>query len=149
MKCKKCKSENSVKAGLVKGNQRYKCKSCGCQYVPSGHRGKSEREKLMSIWLYMHGLSFRAIAKFLKVTHKTIYDWVKAFSEENYIKPEPQGESVVVELDEMWHYLHSKKEKFGFGKRIAAIPASSLTGKSADEIMIHFQNFMRDFNAGT
>jgi len=144
MKCKKCESEKCVKAGLIKGEQRYKCKDCGCLYVPTRQHGKSEKDKLTAIWLYMHGLSFRAIAKFSKVSHKTIYDWVKAYALKNYIKPEPKGEAVIVELDEMWHYIHSKKTKSGYGRLIAVIPVNLSTGNAEGEIMLHFQNFIKD-----
>ena len=142
--CKKCGGENHVKAGFVEGEQRYKCKDCGCQFVPTRHRGKPEKDKLLAIWLYLHGLSFRTIAKLLQVTHKSIYDWVKAFAVRNYIKPEPQGEAVIVELDEMWHFLKSKKTKSGYGRLIAAIPANLSTGKSEGVTMPHFQGFMSD-----
>lgn len=39
-KCKKCESNEYVKAGFVKGEQRYKCKKCGCQFVPTRHKGR-------------------------------------------------------------------------------------------------------------
>ena len=61
------------------------------------------------MWLYAHRLSFRAIAKFLNVSDRSIFVWVKKFAENNYTKPVPTGDSVVVELDEMWHFIHSKK----------------------------------------
>jgi transposase len=41
------------------------------------------------------------------------------------------GEAVIIELDEMWHYLHSKKTNYGSGKLIVAIPVNSLTGNVA------------------
>ena len=144
MKCKKCNSDHAVKSGKVKGEQRYKCKDCGCQYVPTRDRGTSEKDKLTSVWLYAHGLSFRTIARFFSVTHKSIHDWVKAYAIDNYTKPEPKGESVVVELDEMWHYLHSKKEKSGYGRLIVAIPVNLSTGNAEGEIMVHFQDFTKD-----
>jgi hypothetical protein len=49
------------------------------------------------------------------------------FAEKVYEKPEPR-EVVVVELDEMWHYLCSKKTNFGYGRLIVEIPVSSLIG---------------------
>ena len=101
MYCKKCGGEKHVKAGFIDGEQRYKCKDCGCKFVPTRHRGKPEKDKLLAVWLYLHGLSFRTIAKLLKVTHKSIYDWVKTFAKANYIKPMPQGSAVIVELDEI------------------------------------------------
>jgi len=77
----------------------------------------------------------------MKVTHKAVYDWVKAFAKENYIKPEPQGESVIVELDEMWYFIGSKKPNSGYGKLIVVIPVNSSTGNVADEIMLHLSDF--------
>jgi len=45
---------------------------------------------------------------------------VRNFALKAYEKPMPQG-PVEVELDEMWHFLRSKKTRFGYGRRIAAI----------------------------
>ena len=108
--CKKCGSQNHVKAWFVKGEQRYKCKDCGCQFVPTKQHGKSESEKLMAAWLYSHGLSFRTIASFFKINVRTVFVWVKTFAQDNYVKPQSHSSGVVVELDEMWHYLGLKKQ---------------------------------------
>ena len=143
-KCKKCGSKNNVKAGFVKGEQRYRCKDCGCQFVPTRHRGKDEGTKLLAVWLYIHGLSFRTIAKLFKVNVRSVFVWVKAFAMKNYIKPQPQSEAVIVELDEMWHYLRSKKDKSGFGRLIVAIPVNLLTGSVEAETMIHLPNSTND-----
>ena len=70
----------NVKAGFVKTEQRYKCKKCGCQFVPIRNKGRSQEEKLMAVWLYSHGLSFRAIAKLLKVSACSVFVWVKQFA---------------------------------------------------------------------
>ena len=146
--CKKCGSEKQVKAGFIQGEQRYKCKECGCKFVPTRHHGKPEKDKLLAVWLYLHGLSFRTIAKFAKVSPKAVHDWVKIFAKQNYQKPEPQGDAVIVELDEMWHYLHSKKENSGFGKLIVAIPINSSTGNAADEIMLHLPSYTKESKTG-
>ena len=143
-KCKRCKSEEYVKAGFVKTEQRYKCKKYGCQFVPTRNKGRSKEEKLMAVWLYSHGLSFRAIAKLLKVSARSVFVWVKQFAEDNYSKPIPQNESVIIELDEMWHFLHSKKDKFGFGKLTVEQQNNSLTGNVGQEILKHLQNCIED-----
>ena len=142
--CKKCGSTNSVRAGYISGEQRYRCKDCGCQYVPTRQRGRPEKDKLLAVWLYLHGLSFRTIARLFRVTPKTVHDWVKAYAKTNYTKPEPTGEAVVVELDEMWHFIHSKKEKSGYGKLIAAIPLNLSTGNVEGEITLHLGGFISD-----
>ena len=142
--CKKCSSATHVKAGFIKGEQRYLCKDCGCKFVPTRQRGASQRQKLTAVWLYAHGLSFRTIAKLFGVNVRSVFVWVKSFAEENYVKPEPQGEAVVIELDEMWHYLWSKKPNSGYGRLIVAIPVSSSTGNAEDVTMLHLQGFTRD-----
>jgi transposase-like protein len=144
MKCKKCDSDRAVKSGFVKGEQRYQCKDCGCQFVPTRAHGRAKKDKTLAVWLYLHGLSFRTIAKLFKVTPKAIYDWVKKYAQENYVKPVPQGELVVIELDEMWHYLQSKKPNSGFGRLIVAIPINSSTGRSEGVTMLHLQDFTGD-----
>jgi transposase-like protein len=127
MVCPKCKSEHSVKNGHHHGKQRYKCKDCKCQFTQEHQRGKSTKIKHWAILLYVNGLSFRAIAKLVGASHKAVYDWVKAFSLATYEKPAPQGE-IVVELDELWHFLKFKKTSSGSGKHIVALPSNSLTG---------------------
>ena len=80
-KCKNCQAREYTKAGFVKGNQPYKFKKCGCQFVPIRQKGKSEQEKLVAIWLCVHVFSFRTIAKFLKICDRYVFVWVKAFTE--------------------------------------------------------------------
>ena len=132
-KCKNCQASEYTKAGIVKGEQRYKCKKCGCQFVPTRQKGRSEQEKLVAVWLYAHGLSFRTIAKLLKVSARSVFVWVKAFAEKNYAKPEPANAEVIIELDEMWHFLGSKKDKFGSGKLTVEQLNSLLTGSVVQE----------------
>jgi transposase-like protein len=138
--CKKCNSKNYVKAGFINKEQRYLCKDCGCKFVPTRQKGKDDKTKLTAVWLYCHGLSFRTIAKLFNVNVKSVFNWVKDFALQNYIKPDPKtaGESVIIlELDEMWHYIKSKKTNAGYGRLIVAIPINSLTGSVEGETLIH------------
>ena len=91
-KCRKCEGERIVKNGHHLGKQRYKCKECGFQFTRETARGKDLETKCLAVILYVNGLSFRAIAKIVHVSHKTVYDWVKAFGIETYEKPKPQGD---------------------------------------------------------
>ena len=144
IKCKKCSSTKAVKAGFLNGNQRYKCKECGCQFQPNRHKGRPESVKRLAVLLYMCGLSMRTISKIVKTDLHAVYRWIKKFSEENYEKPNPPSSEIVVELDEMWHYIKSKKTSSGYGRLIAAIPVNLSTGNVEGETMIHFQNFTDD-----
>jgi hypothetical protein len=44
-------------------------------------------------------------AKLLGVSTPTIQAWLEQFAAAYAQKPEPEGRAVVIELDEMWHYL--------------------------------------------
>ena len=63
----------------------------------------------MAILPYTLGLSFNAIARIYGVATSTVMRWVRNFAEKTYEKPSPR-EAVIIEPDEMWHYLHSKKQ---------------------------------------
>ena len=142
--CKKCGSVSCVKSGFITGEQRYLCKDCGCKFVPTRQRGVDAKTKLTAVWLYSHGLSFRTIAKLFSVNVRSVFVWIKSFAKENYVKPAPQSEAVIVELDEMWHYLHSKKLSSVSVRLIAAIPVNSSTGSVEGGTMVHFQGFTPD-----
>ena len=125
--CPKCQATQTVKNGRHLGRQRYRCKGCGFQFTRSTPRGRPASEKAMAITLYTLGLSLNSIARLFKVTAPAVLRWVRTFAEKTYEKPEPR-EAVVVELDEMWHYLRLKKTNYGYGRLIVALPVSSLTG---------------------
>jgi len=127
MKCRKCGNAYSVKNGQHLGRQRYRCKACGFQFTKESPKGKDLESKCLAVILCLNGLSFRAIAKIVKASHKAVYDWVRKFGIETYEEPKPRGK-IAVELDEMWHFVEAKKTSSGYGKHIVAIQVSSLTG---------------------
>ena len=58
----------------------------------------------MAVTLYTLGLSIRAIARLIGVSPTAVLKWIKTFAKTHYEKPAP-GDAIIVELDEMWHYL--------------------------------------------
>ena len=113
--CPKCQHEKTVKNGTAKGKPRYKCKSCRYQFTRTEPRGKPLWMKLEACLLYMSGLSLNATGTLLGVSAQAVLDWVRDFARANYEKPSP-GSVVVVELDEMWHFIQSKKTSCGSGE---------------------------------
>jgi transposase-like protein len=127
-KCPKCPSAYSSKNGKRNGKQCYVCIECGYQFTLTEYElDRRESMKRIAVALYLVGLSMRTIAKLLSVNASTIMRWIKAFSIENYMKPTPKG-PVIIELDEMWHFINSKKTNSGYGRLIVALPVNSLTG---------------------
>ena len=112
MSCPRCQHPRFVKNGFINAKQRYKCKQCAYQWTTEKtHRGRPFAEKALAVFLYCHGLSMNAIAKILHASPSTILDWIRNFGNEHAKSPEPQETgAVVLELDEMWHYLKKKKQ---------------------------------------
>ena len=111
MNCRKCQSTHFVKNGHINEKQRYKCKKCDYQWTENHkHRGRPLAERAFAVFLYCHGLSMNAISKMLDTAPSTILKWIRNFSNQHAHPPEPQTDAVVLELDEMWHYLKKKKQ---------------------------------------
>ena len=131
MKCIKCGSEKIVKNGSKNGARYYKCKDCGAQFNESTRNTETAQRRAVA--LYCFGLSLRTIGTMLNFSNVAILKWVREFAKAHYEKPIPKGE-IILELDEMWHFLGSKKTSCGFGKLIVEQLDSLLTGNA--EIVI-------------
>jgi transposase-like protein len=116
MQCPKCGLLENVKAGFNAGKQRYKCKKCGCHFTRSTPKGEPPEKKRQAVQLYLEGLGFRAIGRFLNVSHVTVQDWVarKAESLETLVPLYP-ARAELLELDEMHHYIGKKRTQSGYG----------------------------------
>jgi transposase len=129
--CKRCESTEQVKNGLMRGKQRYLCKACGLTFTDTPARGKPLAMKAAAVLLYVSGLSMNRTAKLLGVSTPTVQAWLEQFASAYAQKPEPQGRAVVIELDEMWHYLKKSPSRSGSGKLGIVLQASWWTGSAA------------------
>src|SRR4051794_40659058 len=107
LRCKGCGSGEHVKNGFMRGKQRYRCKACGLNFTDTPPRGMPLRVKVEAVLPYLSGLSMNRTAKPLGVSTPSVQAWIERFAEVYARKPEPEpeGRAVVVELDEMWHFL--------------------------------------------
>lgn len=123
--CPKCGSEKCVKDGIVKERQRYRCILCNFRHTVQ-YRGKGPDVKRQALDLYLEGLGFCSIGRFLKCSHVTVYNWIKAFGE---AAEEIRSESTleVVEIDEMHTYISSKKTTAGSGLWLVGMEKDSST----------------------
>jgi transposase-like protein len=131
LRCKGCGSEAHVKNGFMRGKQRYRCKACGLNFTDTPSRGMPLAVKVTAVLLYVSGLSMNRTAKLLGVSTPTVQDWIERFAQAYAQKPEPEGRALVVELDEMWHYLKKSLTSSGSGRLGIVLRASSSTGSWA------------------
>ena len=116
--CKRCHGTDYVKRGTVRNLQRYQCKACGCNFTNTPPRGKPPAMKALALMLYAMGnMSFCSIARLLGVSDVAVLNWVR---NEARRLPEPAvtAETVVITLDEMWHFLKKRLASSGFGARM-------------------------------
>jgi len=110
MKCSKCLCEESVKSGIIKGKQRYKCKGCGRNYtVELKSTAKPQFLKKQALHLYLEGLGFRSIERFLGVSNVSVLNWIRSFGKGVEKLNSDSKEIEMVEVDEMHSYIGSKK----------------------------------------
>ncbi|MDD4522400.1 MAG: IS1 family transposase [Methanosarcina sp.] len=115
MNCPRCNSSTHKKNGIVFGRQRYKCYDCGYNYtIEVKSTASSPSVKRQALHLYLEGLGFRSIGRFLGVSHVSVQKWIKKFGQEvEDLKSE--NEISIVEMDEMHTYIGNKKNIVGSG----------------------------------
>ena len=127
MNCPKCKSNHSRKDGIVKGKQRFKCKDCNHRFtVGLKSTAHPESAKRQALELYLEGLGFRSIGRFLGISHVSVYNWIKGFGQ--HVEKIKSEQSIkVVELDEMHTYISQKKIIAGSGLLLIEMGKNSST----------------------
>jgi transposase len=131
LRCKRCGSEEQVKNGLMRAKQRYLCKGCGLNFTDTPARGKPLAMKVAAVLLHVSGLSMNRTAKLLGVSTSTVQAWLEQFAAAYAQKPEPEGRAVVIELDEMWHFLKKSQSRSGSGRLGIVLQGSWWTGNAA------------------
>ena len=108
MKCKYCKSENTIKYGKSNGKQCYYCKDCNHKFVDNGKFVKMRTKKeviVAALDLYFEGLSVRKVKRQLgnilkvDVSQMAIWKWVVKYSElaKKFV------DSIKLEIEGDWH----------------------------------------------
>jgi len=126
MKCPRCKGDNFVKNGIIKGQQRYRCKSCGLNYsVEFKSTATRDYTRRFALMLYLEGLGFHSIGRLLHVSHVSVIKWVRRYGKqlEELKNDKPVN---VVEMDELHTYIGSKKATAGYGLQLIERQESTL-----------------------
>ena len=106
---------------------------CGYNYsVEMKSTASSTSVKRQALQLYLEGLGFRSIGRFLGVSHVSVQNWIKKFGQDlENLKSE--NEISIVELDEMHTYIGNKKNIAGSGLLLIELGKSSSTALLAVE----------------
>lgn len=142
MKCLKCFGVNVCKNGKMQGMQRYKCKDCNYNYT-KGRNSKDKFLKRFALELYLEGLGFRSVGRLLKVSHVSIFNWIKKYGK-NLDLLQNNHDIYVTELDEMHSYIGSKKTLAGSGLLLIDMQKNSSTSLLAIDQQKLGKNFGKE-----
>src|SRR5512143_995861 len=112
--CPYCGCDRWIKNGSTRGVPKWKGKGCGRQTSLRGDQVATDRQKdrarSEAVLLYLSGLSLNAIAILKSVVPSTILRWVRQCAEERAAKPLPgPGGGIVMEIDELWHFVGKQR----------------------------------------
>ena len=130
IKCKNCQSAETTKNGKARNKQRYKCKSCGYNFVEGhAHYGeKKQAKKAIVVMLYALGKgSYRGLGHIFGISNGTVQNWVK---EAERTLPEGELSEAIteIEFDEMWHYIGKKNGSCGSSRQLTEPLSEQLRG---------------------
>lgn len=141
MRCFYCHSDNKVKAGFVKGKQRYKCKECKSLFtVEQKSTAYTKDVKRLALQLYLEGNCFNAIGRILGVSHVGVLKWIKKYGKQAEALRSDQS-IAIVEIDEMHSYIRRKKTISGYGLLLIDMEKGSSTlcwGKGIERPVKHY-----------
>jgi len=108
--CPKCKTEEINKSGLVRGRQRYLCKSCN-YYFSVMKEGKNidTYYVIKALQLYIEGVSLREIERLIGVSHVSVMNWVKKYHISAPENLEYHPTYKILRHDEMIAYLSARE----------------------------------------
>lgn len=114
--CPHCNHLKFVKNGKPKGIQRYKCKSCGHNFIGSTGtafqwiRNKEKFESYKAIMLEEGFVSLKQMAKRVGISHQTAFDWRHKIL--STLRPKGGCFENITEMDDVW-FLYSQKGRKG------------------------------------
>jgi insertion element IS1 protein InsB len=115
--CPKCTHPHVVNAGMARGNQRWLCRGCGYQFMRATPRRRPLWQKALAVFLYCRGVSMNALGKMFGVCASSVRQWIRRFAMEHSAKPEAVRNAIILEVDEMWHFL-KKRHKLWIWKAL-------------------------------
>ena len=136
--CKNCHSQEVIKNGFIRSKQRYRCKTCGYNFVSGDERTNPQTavKRAFAVILYVVGqASYRSIAQLFDVSISTVSNWLTSeigWSNTSQIPPNCSE----LEFDEMQNFISSRRTSAELTKQFLVQPVESLSGLSVIVMLI-------------
>jgi len=146
--CTTCGSNKSVKNGTSRhGHQRYRCNQCGATFGELDRRRVDDSLKEQALRHYAEGVGQRVTERLLGVSHNSVMNWVKQEVAGKALAKIDPSAITYVEADELWSYVSEKKEIFGSGGLLIALPEKYSGGLWAVATPLQPASWVRRFLA--
>ena len=136
--CKNCGSQEITKNGFIRSKQRYRCKTCGYNFVPGDERANPQTvvKRAFAVILYILGrVSYRSIAQLFDVSTTTVSNWLTGEAvllDTSQIPPNCRE----LESDEMQNFISSRTANAGLTQQFLVEPVESVSGLSVIVMLI-------------
>ena len=135
--CTHCGAANPTKAGHIRGHQRYKSTACERHFTDAPKRAKSAATKAFAISMHtLCNASLGMIGKAAGVSNVAVLKWTRSAAL-TLDRPQISSESAVIFVDEMWHFVGSKKTNIGSGKPMTLCQSLLSDGNWGGVMMEH------------
>lgn len=111
--CKKCGSDNTVKDGIVRGQQRYLCKQCKYRFLSADRRtnGKIAVIKaLFTLVIAQRDVSFTELSKMFGRDRSLLYRWYVESGRSGYYPP--WRDTVMSDFEDMEELIEREMNYF-------------------------------------
>ena len=113
--CPKCQLTNHVKNGFVRSKQRYRCKSCLCNFTCEDGRNRYDNiTRNLVIRMYLNHCGFRRIASILQVPLATVFMWIKNAGRivDQMVKErkQPSKDIEILEMDALYTFIKKSRD---------------------------------------
>lgn len=121
--CPKCEHPHSVKSGVIKGKQRYKCKQCNYHFtVQKIGKQIDDYYVTKALQLYVEGVSYREIERLLGISHVSVMNWVKAYGVKRPVHNVNYRPTYkILTFDELQRFMAEKANLAGAGMLVTEI----------------------------
>ena len=136
--CKNCRSQEVTRNGFIRSKQRYRCKTCGYNFVSGDERTNPQTaiKRAFAVILYVLGsASYRSIARLFDVSITTVSNWLTsetASSDTSQVPPNCHE----LEFDEMQNFISARRTSAELTKQFLVQPVESLSGLSVIVMVI-------------
>lgn len=120
--CPRCNEDITTKSGVVKGRQRYSCKSCHYNFtVDKLGKQIDSYYVIKALQLYIEGVPYREIERLLGISHVSVMNWVKKWGIQAPEQTEYRPTYRILSHQELQDFMKDPRQLKGMGMLVTEL----------------------------